>query len=77
MDKKSNEEKVWTRVVERMAQTANQKQMKSLEGYIKWAKDNDVIKEHVQEEVEKEPWDKSTGNSTAPSIKTVNSYKVG
>jgi len=77
MDKKSNEEKVWTRVVERMAQTANQKQMKSLEGYVKWAKDNDVIKEHVQEEVEKEPWDKPTGNSTAPSIKTVNNYKVG
>jgi|TARA_Y100000310_G_scaffold87749_2_gene84627 hypothetical protein len=74
MDKQSNEEKVWTRVVERMAKSDNQKQMKSLESYVKWAKDNDVIKEHVPEEnTTPEPWDKAS----APSVKTVNSYKVG
>tara|TARA_R110002020_G_scaffold11657_7_gene43595 strand:- start:3693 stop:4346 length:654 start_codon:yes stop_codon:yes gene_type:complete len=76
MDKQSNEEKVWTKVVERMAKSDDQKQMKTLQSYVKWAKDNDVIKEHVEEKEETpEPWDKPVANGATPSISSP-SYKA-
>lgn len=79
MDKQSNEEKVWTRIVPRMAKSEDQKQMKNLESYVTWAKNNDVIVEHKQEDTP-DPWDKDADKpvwnektaqtTSAPSIRT-------
>ena len=76
LDKTTNEEKVWTEVVQRMAKSEDRKQMKSLNSYVQWAKDNDIIKEHI-EEPEPEPWDEtSTSTSSAPTVSLKTGYKA-
>lgn len=52
LDKNTGEENVWTRVDSRIAKTANAKQLSRFMDYVKWAKDNGVIIEHVSTEEE-------------------------
>jgi hypothetical protein len=73
LDKNTNEEKVWTEVVQRMAKSEDGKQMKALQSYVQWAKDNDIINEYT-DEPEEEPWNEALANS-APKVSLKTSYK--